>query len=251
MGRAVRVTHFFAFAPILLALGCGDTDSTAQGRTPTAQGRITGTGSNGLRVREEPTASSSGIGTLAEGETILIYCQVDGESVSGNSAWDLIQWNGHDGYVADAHVEKNATYGFSRSIARCDDSNGSIGNGDIRSGTVDIDGPAVRSNVQAFANAACGTLGACEVSTYSGHEPSADLALDFLVSNEFGRTPTDNYAFGNRLADFALANRAKYGVDYVIFRQRINQDGRGWRSMEDRGSITQNHYDHVHVSFDP
>jgi hypothetical protein len=35
----------------------------------------------------------------------------------------------------------------------------------------------------------------------------------------------------------------------VIWRQRINS-GTGWRAMEDRGSITQNHYDHVHVSFD-
>ena len=24
----------------------------------------------------------------------------------------------------------------------------------------------------------------------------------------------------------------------------------GWDPMEDRGSITQNHYDHVHVSFE-
>jgi hypothetical protein len=27
--------------------------------------------------------------------------------------------------------------------------------------------------------------------------------------------------------------------------------GDGWRPMEDRGSITQNHCDHVHVSFEP
>ncbi len=36
---------------------------------------------------------------------------------------------------------------------------------------------------------------------------------------------------------------------YVIWRQRYN-DGSGWDPMEDRGSITANHYDHVHVSFE-
>ena len=35
----------------------------------------------------------------------------------------------------------------------------------------------------------------------------------------------------------------------MIWRQRINL-GEGWRDMADRGSITQNHNDHVHVSFE-
>jgi hypothetical protein len=36
----------------------------------------------------------------------------------------------------------------------------------------------------------------------------------------------------------------------VIWRQRIYdmRGSGGWRQMEDRGSVTQNHYDHVHVS---
>lgn len=57
---------------------------------------------------------------------------------------------------------------------------------------------------------------------------------------------------------FAEAMRAagKAGdpnIGYVIYRQRIAsaRDGWAWRPMEDRGSNTQNHYDHVHVSTDP
>ena len=53
---------------------------------------------------------------------------------------------------------------------------------------------------------------------------------------------------GNALADYVLANRKAFGVTYVIWRQRYN-DGSGFTPMEDRGSPTANHMDHVHVSF--
>lgn len=55
-------------------------------------------------------------------------------------------------------------------------------------------------------------------------------------------------ATGNALADYVLANRSAFGVKYVIWRQRYNEGG-GWSMMTDRGSVTANHYDHVHVSF--
>jgi cytoskeletal protein RodZ len=64
------------------------------------------------------------------------------------------------------------------------------------------------------------------------------LALDFLVDT----------ATGNELAEYVLRNRTEFGVSYVIWRQRYN-DGSGWSLLEDRGSATANHYDHVHVSF--
>jgi hypothetical protein len=66
------------------------------------------------------------------------------------------------------------------------------------------------------------------------------LALDFMVDR----------AMGDRLADFALRNRRRLGVNYVIYRQRINF-GNGWQAMQDRGSPTANHMDHVHISFQP
>lgn len=66
------------------------------------------------------------------------------------------------------------------------------------------------------------------------------LALDFMVGT----------ATGDRLADYAMANRGEFAITYVIWKQRINH-GSGWVRMEDRGGITANHYDHVHVSFAP
>ncbi|GHF27614.1 hypothetical protein GCM10017786_72340 [Amycolatopsis deserti] len=66
------------------------------------------------------------------------------------------------------------------------------------------------------------------------------LALDFMVDT----------ATGNAIADYVLAHQSEFNVKYVIWRQRYN-DGSGWSTMEDRGGATANHYDHVHVSFEP
>lgn len=80
--------------------------------------------------------------------------------------------------------------------------------------------------------------------TYPGHEPSLERAIDAFV-------PVFSDEPGNSVCDFALNNWKKYGLRYIIFRQRINyNDGRGWIFMEDRGSPTQNHFDHVHLAFE-
>lgn len=66
----------------------------------------------------------------------------------------------------------------------------------------------------------------------SGH------ALDVMVRG----------ARGDRIAECVLRNRRALGVSYVIWKQRINY-GDGWHLMADRGNETENHYDHVHISF--
>lgn len=114
---------------------------------------------------------------------------------------------------------------------------------------VEITGPDVLPHVQRFANEMCAATGACSIGTRVGHHPSAERALDILVSDVYGKTPTDNNALGDEVAAFALAHQAEHGIWYAIWRQRYN-DGSGWDPMEDRGSITANHYDHVHVSFE-
>lgn len=67
----------------------------------------------------------------------------------------------------------------------------------------------------------------------------AGRALDFMVDR----------ATGDQLSTYVLANQARLGVTYVIWRQRYN-DGSGWDVMDDRGGVTANHFDHVHLSFD-
>jgi hypothetical protein len=114
---------------------------------------------------------------------------------------------------------------------------------------VDITGPDVLPHVQLFANEMCAATTACTIGTREGHHPTANRAIDILVSSAFGKTPTDGNALGDKVAAWTLAHQAEHGVWYAIWRQRYN-DGSGWDPMEDRGSITANHYDHVHVSFD-
>ena len=61
---------------------------------------------------------------------------------------------------------------------------------------------------------------------------------------------------GNQVAQYAVDNIANAGISYVIYRQHfyapvdnIYGPANTWNQMPDRGSITENHYDHVHVSF--
>jgi hypothetical protein len=60
-----------------------------------------------------------------------------------------------------------------------------------------------------------------------------------------------NMQQGQQIADFMVKHAQELGVKYVIFNQMIAspRDNWAWRPMEDRGSPTANHMDHVHISF--
>ena len=53
---------------------------------------------------------------------------------------------------------------------------------------------------------------------------------------------------GDAVAAFLQAHAGELNIKYLIWKQRIWYPGGTWEWMEDRGSVTQNHYDHVHVS---
>lgn len=60
-----------------------------------------------------------------------------------------------------------------------------------------------------------------------------------------------NSALGDAIAAWVRENYKALGVSEVIWAQRIwtvQRSSEGWRWMEDRGSVTANHYDHVHVT---
>jgi hypothetical protein len=74
-------------------------------------------------------------------------------------------------------------------------------------------------------------------------------ACDFMESTGGAMPTADRQAHGDQVAQFVIDNADRLGVKYVIWRQRIyDMRSPGWSTMEDRGSITANHYDHVHVS---
>lgn len=55
---------------------------------------------------------------------------------------------------------------------------------------------------------------------------------------------------GNQIAAWLQENADRLDIEYLIWRQQIwiNGSGKGWTWMADRGSITANHYDHIHVT---
>lgn len=72
-------------------------------------------------------------------------------------------------------------------------------------------------------------------------EHAQGIAVDIMVSG----------ARGWEIAEFVRANYQALGVAYVIYSQKIwsvERSGEGWRGMPNRGSVTANHYDHVHVT---
>ncbi|HGQ3776322.1 TPA: LysM peptidoglycan-binding domain-containing protein [Streptococcus pneumoniae] len=91
------------------------------------------------------------------------------------------------------------------------------------------------------------------ITSFSGYRPgdSGDhgkgLAIDFMVP--------ERSELGDKIAEYAIQNMASRGISYIIWRQRFYAPfdskygpANTWNPMPDRGSVTENHYDHVHVS---
>lgn len=83
--------------------------------------------------------------------------------------------------------------------------------------------------------------------THHGHGDG--LALDLML-------PVGDPK-GHAITNYLVENFNEVGVYYIIYEQRfytkdipnIYGPANNWNLMPDRGSITQNHYDHVHISF--
>lgn len=91
------------------------------------------------------------------------------------------------------------------------------------------------------------------ITSFSGYRPgdSGDhgkgLAIDFMVQ--------ESSELGDKIAEYAIQNMASRGISYIIWKQRFYAPfdskygpANTWNPMPDRGSVTENHYDHVHVS---
>lgn len=84
-------------------------------------------------------------------------------------------------------------------------------------------------------------------SAYSSDHPNG-RAVDIMIPSW---TDPAMAEYGWAIAKDFAAHAKTYKVNYVIYRQSVFNAAypeRGWRPMEDRGSATANHYDHVHVS---
>jgi hypothetical protein len=100
----------------------------------------------------------------------------------------------------------------------------------------------VTSSAMAVYEAVCARFPS--ITTYGGYradgEHSDGRAVDIMVSGETGW----------QVAEYLRANAGTFGLYDIIYSQKIwtsERSSEGWRYMEDRGSTTANHYDHVHV----
>lgn len=82
----------------------------------------------------------------------------------------------------------------------------------------------------------------------TGHGHNSGMAVDFMVYSDSAK--------GDQLAEYLTKHMDELGVYYIIWKQKyymaqnnIYGPANTWNIMPDRGGVTANHYDHVHVSF--
>ena len=116
------------------------------------------------------------------------------------------------------------------------------------SGTPCPDGSSVENGLQPntvkLYRAVCAAFPAVSAwggRTGSGGDHGSGHALDIMCTG----------SLGDAIASYVRSHASAFGVSEAIWAQRIwsvQRSSEGWRPMEDRGSTTANHYDHVHVS---
>lgn len=109
----------------------------------------------------------------------------------------------------------------------------------------------IKPHVEDFRQIIYKKFGIDDIGGYRPGDPQdhgQGLALDVMVP--------DGSKLGDDVAQFAIDNMEAAGITYIIWKQRFymgvdNKYGAAntWNKMEDRGSKTENHFDHVHISF--
>jgi hypothetical protein len=68
---------------------------------------------------------------------------------------------------------------------------------------------------------------------------AVDIMLTTHVESELGW----------RIANYLVKNAAEFHIDHVIFEQQIwTPSSQRWKKMADRGSVNENHFNHVHAA---
>ena len=111
--------------------------------------------------------------------------------------------------------------------------------------------PHLQPQAEAFRQDVAAQFGLTDIGGYREGDPQdhgQGLAVDVMV-------PVGSEV-GNQVAQYAVDNISNAGISYIIWKQQfympvdnIYGPANTWNQMPDRGSVTENHYDHVHVSF--
>ena len=183
----------------------------------------------GLNVRTDPAEDADVLTVLDRGAEVGVTGATDGE-------WAQIVYDGQAYWVSAEYLSETEpppeTTGPDGDIsyAECESGSG------VEEG---LTNDAIRVH-----RAVCAAFP--EVSSYGGlrsdGEHGEGRALDIMVSSQ---------SLGDAIAAWVRENRKALGVSEVLWWQQIwtvERSDEGWRQLEDRGSDTANHYDHVHVT---
>jgi uncharacterized protein YraI len=192
-----------------------------------------------VNIRSGPSAGQNRIGSLEAGAR----ADVTGVTQSG---WTQVVTGGRAGWIRSAYLSTSKPEPQPTSKPKPQPKPVSPG---VSAASCPIS-PSVVSHLTANARsvyrAVCAAFGRT-VSAFGGYRPGdpgdhgSGRAVDIMVSGQPGWD----------IAHYVQAHSRELHVTYVIYQQKIWLAGHPtsqWRLMEDRGSRTANHYDHVHVS---
>jgi len=177
-----------------------------------------------LNIWSGARAGASQLGEIAEGDKVLVTGrEARGRTevvIDGQSRWVT------SGYLSE---EKPIAAAAGLSMEPCPDSS-------VESGLTDGAIYVYRSVCHAFP----------QITTYLGWDDHGEhvsgKAIDIMITDS---------ALGDSVAEFLQEHAAELNIYDILWQQHIwtpERSSEGWRPMEDRGSTTANHYDHVHVS---
>jgi uncharacterized protein YraI len=223
--------------PVKIASVAKPKASASETMTPTLSLKVVDSkyATTQLNVRTQPRADSSVVATVSKGTKLSVTKTI-------SSGFRYISYRGKGRWVKNQYLSDTKPRSIT-SISSSSSGGGGISQAPCPSGSSVEDGltpDAIRVH-----RALChrypqftSFLGLRSSSGYHGE----GRALDCMISNT---------TVGWDAANWLRANASKLGVMEVIYRQQIwtvQRSSDGWRSMEDRGSPTANHMDHVHVS---
>ena len=190
-----------------------------------------------LNIRTQPSADASVVAVVKKGTKLSVTKTID-------NGFRYVSYHGKGRWVKNEYLSDTKPKSTTSISSGSSSSGGSgISQAPCPSGSSVEDGltpDAIRVH-----RAVCHRYP--QVSSFLGLRSSSGYhgdgrALDCMISSS---------TVGWDLARWVRSNASRLGVMEVIYRQQIwtvQRSSEGWRPMEDRGSPTANHMDHVHVS---
>lgn len=184
-----------------------------------------------LVVREEADAKSDKVASLKRGAEVHATPESDGK-------FRMVEYKGELAWVLDDALTSKKPVDDATSASGTPDATRAVPGGSVL---------GLKPVAMVVYRAVMARWDVPSVGGYRAHSLSVHQygrAIDFMVYKD--------WTMGDQIAAFLIANAKQFKVDHIIWRQRIwTPSSPSWRHMADRGGVTANHYDHVHVAVRP